>query len=295
MVKSIKHFIRLAILYTQTRVLNLRYKAPEVIDDLTTLELLRKERKSISRFGDGEIDLINQKSIKFQTMDENLSRRLREVMESDRESLLVAIPNIFTLKAMKQLTFESKLFWQHQLIDCKEVWYSVPKNKKYYDACFTRPYIRNKDKNHSRKLFEELRKIWEDRDVVIIEGVYSRLGVGNDLFDNTRSLRRILCPAQNAYARYNDILECAMQIEKDSLFLISLGPTATVLAYDLDEKGYQAIDLGHIDLEYEWFLRGSEGRVPLDNKVVNELDEQGDLSMDVDSKYENQIFGRVYE
>ena len=37
--------------------------------------------------------------------------------------------------------------------------------------------------------------------------------------------------------------------------LIALGPTATILAYDLAEKGVQALDVGHIDIEYEWFLR----------------------------------------
>jgi len=30
-----------------------------------------------------------------------------------------------------------------------------------------------------------------------------------------------------------------------------LGPTTTVLAYDLYKNGYQAIDIGHVDLEHE--------------------------------------------
>jgi hypothetical protein len=40
--------------------------------------------------------------------------------------------------------------------------------------------------------------------------------------------------------------------DKNILILISLGPTATVLAYDLAKLGYWAIDIGHIDNEYEW-------------------------------------------
>ena len=43
----------------------------------------------------------------------------------------------------------------------------------------------------------------------------------------------------------------------DSIILIALGPTATVLAYDLSKRGYQAIDVGHIDIEYEWFLNNA--------------------------------------
>lgn len=39
--------------------------------------------------------------------------------------------------------------------------------------------------------------------------------------------------------------------------MISLGPTATVLAYDLFKAGYQAIDFGHVDVEYEWWRMGA--------------------------------------
>ena len=39
---------------------------------------------------------------------------------------------------------------------------------------------------------------------------------------------------------------------KSVLFLVALGPTATVLAYDLSKIGYQAIDIGHIDISFVW-------------------------------------------
>ena len=40
--------------------------------------------------------------------------------------------------------------------------------------------------------------------------------------------------------------------------LIALGQTATVLAYDLSEAGLQAIDPGHVDVEYEWYRMGED-------------------------------------
>lgn len=98
-----------------------------------------------------------------------------------------------------------------------------------------------------------MRSIWNDRDVVIIEGAQSRLGVGNDLFDGARSIRRILCPPRNAFERYDEILAQALKLEKGVLFLIALGPTATVLSYQLFKAGYQAVDAGHVDIEYEWW------------------------------------------
>ena len=69
----------------------------------------------------------------------------------------------------------------------------------------------------------------------------------NDLFDNARSIRRILCPPRDAFERLEDIKQEACKVEKEALFLIALGPAATVLAYDLFKAGYQAIDVGHVD------------------------------------------------
>ena len=50
------------------------------------------------------------------------------------------------------------------------------------------------------------------------------------------------------------------------MILITLGPTATILAYDLAMQGYQAIDLGQVDNEYEWFLRHATERIVIEGK-----------------------------
>ena len=54
------------------------------------------------------------------------------------------------------------------------------------------------------------------------------------------------------------------------MIIIALGPTATVLAYDLAMVGYWALDMGHIDLEYEWFLKG-KGYCYIPHKYNNEM------------------------
>ena len=56
----------------------------------------------------------------------------------------------------------------------------------------------------------------------------------------------------------------------DCLFLVALGPTATVLAYDLTKHGAQAIDIGHLDIEYEWFRARKGIRVPVKYKPFQE-------------------------
>jgi len=51
---------------------------------------------------------------------------------------------------------------------------------------------------------------------------------------------------------------------------MALGPTATVLAYDLCKAGYRALDIGHLDICYELFLRNEPYMVAVEGKYVNE-------------------------
>ena len=70
--------------------------------------------------------------------------------------------------------------------------------------------------------------------------------------------------------------------------MIALGPTATVLAYDLAARGFWALDIGHIDLEYEWFLNG-KGYSIVEKKYNNEV--AGDTRVKIihDKGYEESI------
>ncbi len=124
----------------------------------------------------------------------------------------------------------------------------------------------------------------------------TRLGVGNDLFNNVNSIQRIICPAENAFNLYDQIYKEALKIDKNKLFLISLGPTATILAFDLYKARYQAIDIGHVDIEYEWYLRKATTKIKIENKYTNEAwGCNGRINItDVnDQKYFNQILVKI--
>ena len=139
-----------------------------------------------------------------------------------------------------------------------------------------------------------LQQIWDNQDIVFIEGDQSRLGVGNNLFDNAKSIKRVLCPATNAFDKYEDILGYIKKcLGKDKLYLIALGHTATILAYDLANAGYQAIDIGHIDIEYEWYLMKAKKKIAIPNKYVNEVKE-GRINSELnDEIYLSQIIQHI--
>lgn len=82
-------------------------------------------------------------------------------------------------------------------------------------------------------------------------------------------------------------------ISTNTLVLAALGPTATVLAYDLCNKGYQAIDIGHLDVEYEWFLRKDVVGTPLEFKYVDGSPEGRKVHRLEDPQYQKQIIRRI--
>ena len=108
------------------------------------------------------------------------------------------------------------------------------------------------------------------------------------------SIQRVICPAENAFEIYDRILNQLLKLPKDKLILLALGPTATVLAYDMYKAGYHVIDIGHVDIEYEWFLRKATKKIKIENKYVTEVKEgRVDIQDIKDSKYQNEIIERI--
>ena len=221
----------------------------------TVAELLNTER-SLARFGDGEyFFMFLGREIGFQKSDALLAERLKEVLASRDPNLMIALTDVFGVRIGRSFRpYKSELR--------KQIGARLDPKIQYYKTNVTRIV--------SWEQIRKLKKIWEGKKVVTIEGSMCRLGVGNDLFDNVESLHRILAPAECAFSEYDRILEEALKIEKDALFLIALGPTATVLAHDLCQAGYRALDIGHLDICYELFLRNEPHMVAIEGKYVNE-------------------------
>lgn len=267
-----------------------------ILTEEETIDKIIKERYSIARYGDGEFKLMLERKMNFfQDNDKVLAERLREVIlaKDENEKILIGIP--VSINSVKTYTLQAKKFWVKFWND--EFKYIKPylSRKEYCNTNLTRPYMdyKNKDRQVIKSRFEKLKTMWDKRDIVIIEGEKTLLGVGNDLFDNCKSIVRIICPAKNAFEKYEQIIREAKKINKDKLFLISLGPTATVLAYDLAKSGYQAIDTGHIDIEYMWFKNGCIEKEAIKGKYVNEV-KNNDYSAEInDEKYKNEIIAHV--
>lgn len=222
-----------------------------------TIEELLHTDKSMVRFGDGEITMIRGRSLSFQQVEPEIREGLKRLLSYQHENLLVAIPEIFGDLSIYRK--ESRQFWKDHLLFGRKVYEQCCNpEKKYYNAYITRFYYPIADKNQCSVWIENIRQIWKDKDVVVVEGEKTHNGVGNDLLDTARSVERIIGPSEQAYRKVDEILECCKEYPKDRLFLVSLGVAAKFLTEKLFLEGYRVIDIGNLDMEYEWYLRKAE-------------------------------------
>lgn len=262
----------------------------ETIDEIVT------HKKSLSRFGDGEFRLIiKERNIVFQNLSESISFRLNEALNSKLSNHLVAIPSSFV--SVKGFKRDSKIHWINFINLCGDrvAQSIVDKNYFFGNAFISRFYMIYENKSKSASIAFNLKRIWDKKSVLVVEGAFSRLGVGNDLFNNVTSLKRIICPSKDAYDDYASILSIVKQYGKDKLILIALGPTASILAYDLALLNYWAIDIGHVDVEFMWMLQKAKSKVAINGRYVAEASSNNNFELEEGDKliYEESILHYV--
>ena len=257
-----------------------------------SLDYLLEKGASVVRFGDGEMDLIAGSGIVYQEYDPELSARLREIMsmESD-ERLMVCLSDVFT--GLERYSIDAQNFWKVHLYYHLSDYQEICRAPWYGSTFISRPYIDLEDKTPSAGYFAKLKQLWQDKDLLIVEGLTSRSGVGNDLFDGARSIKRIICPSRNAYSKLEAIKQAVREQADNRLILTMLGPTAKVLVYDLVQEGYRALDIGHIDSEYEWFQMGASHKVKLSHKHTAEHNFDQDIEFRDDQAYDSQIVANL--
>ncbi len=264
----------------------------KVLGILDTLNYIMAHNSSVARFGDGEMDIITGHSIPYQDYDESLANELKEIISSEsNESLVICLSDVF--ERLDRYNQEAVDFWKQHLKDNHLYYKNLCKAPWYGSTFISRPYMDLVDKSLSNMYFKNIKNLWDKRDILIVEGVNSRSGVGNDLFDNANSVERIICPSKNAYSKIDEIESLIERHAENKLVLLILGPTAKVLAKRLSIKKFQAIDMGHIDSEYEWFKMKATTKVKLDHKHTAEHNFDENITFIEDDTYNSQIVERI--
>lgn len=236
-----------------------------------TIDELLHTNKSMVRFGDGEIVMIKGGDLMLQKASPEIAKGLAEILAYSYDDLMVTIPGIFdTLSDHRKA---SRQFWKDHLLFCRKTYekYCNP-DRIYYTTFVSRCYYYAKDRSNCGEWFAKIRKIWENKDVVVVEGTRTHNGVGNDLLDTAASVERIICPPRDAYGAIPQILEACEAYDKDRLFLLSVGVAAKFLALELFQKGYRVLDIGHMDMEYEWYVRQTPDKCKIEKHEIESED-----------------------
>lgn len=272
-----------------------------------TVDYIKKNRVSVSRYGDGELDMVFHyvygisSTSGFQNYDEKLGERLTSILGQNNSypppKHIVCLPACAFSYGCNHFIASTRHIWEaYSNLHLRQLISILDKDRTYYETNFTRFYLSHKNKDKCPMSLENIKSIWEGQEVVIVEGTMTRSGVGNDLYDNALSVKRVLCPATNAFGKYDEILSTitsAVKKAQDKLILLSLGMTATVLAYDLSKLGYWAIDIGHLDIEYEWMLRKAKEKIAIPGKFTNEASGGKLVDDSSDPNYLSSIIARI--
>ncbi|GAB1643115.1 GT-D fold domain-containing glycosyltransferase [Krasilnikovia sp. MM14-A1259] len=203
-----------------------------------TLEKIAAERVSFARFGDGEFTtmLRPEFNLRFQPWSAELAADLRAVLTLDgydSDRLMLGFPYPYR-----------NVHWSGVWLDIwSEVRPLLDTSISYGNSHVSRPVFFQRTGNRGVELW---RNVWDSREICIVTGENSRFTLEPALFDNVKSSRFVHSTPVNAYADLPRLMQELEKEDPDQLYLISLGPTGTLLAALLSRMGRWAIDIGHI-------------------------------------------------
>lgn len=209
-----------------------------------TLDLVHEHRLSLSRYGDGELMLMTDPdhNLHFQRNSAELRAQLGHALNPDwlaPGKVLVCLPE----------RFRGNLHWMG-------VWTRnwptlrahLHPDARYGNSMVSRPLFFQRRQQGG---VDQWRRLWQGRPVLVVTGKGSRFDLLPALFDAVGSVDTLHTQPLHAFADADSIVErVAERATRDTLVLLSLGPTATVLAHRIAAKGIQALDIGHISASY---------------------------------------------
>lgn len=215
-----------------------------------TVDRIIDERLSLARFGDGEYacmtGFMHKKRSGLNYCDKLIRDRLITVFKSNLRYLIIGIYPCPS--APYEYYDEKNQYYYNEYVYSlrfKKLRLLLDAQRLYADATiFLKPMRTNKELNS--EYFDKIKTIWSKRKVCFVSSKLGRLDVSHYLFDNLSAFDFIDIPQENAFSTYDDILSKCLTKNIETLFLLSAGFTATLLAFDLATFGYQAIDIGHI-------------------------------------------------
>jgi hypothetical protein len=212
-----------------------------------TMFRLINNTTSLARFGDGELLSMLRPGydLYFQRTTPELSAELRSIWtmhDLDADSLVLGFPDLSKGPYWSDV-------WANAWPDLRLI---TRNDITYGNTHVTRPRFFARLGQRGVDLW---RQVWVDKSVCVVTGAGSRFVPLAQLFDSAAAVLREDAPSTDAYDQVDALEHRLLKVPAD-IFLLSLGPTATVLAARLARRGRRAIDIGHITSSYRTVFLG---------------------------------------
>ena len=208
-----------------------------------TLHEIAKPGVSMARFGDGELkQLFRPYNIGFQPFSEELQADLREVIAHHEPNVLIGFPPVFRNEQWATL-------WHDILGETVEIFRD---EKIMANTAVSRPPCFSELREKAVELWKE---VWDQRTVLVVTGKGSRFDLYPEFFGNATKIDFLYSSPVDAYAQMEDLLKQIDDLPRYEKYLLSLGPTATIMANRLAASGHDALDIGHLSGSYSFVVR----------------------------------------
>lgn len=206
------------------------------------IDRLISSNKSLIRWGDGETFITFRQDIVFQSYNQQLFEALNKILDdyNDQANYYLAVPlTPLLMTPFKLISSGYYIFWHKTRVLFKRKMFPIP--SVLMDAFLFRPL--------SSTSSNSIERLWVNKRLVVVtssEDSADRFKVKyKNLF-----IGSVIISYENAYSNINNIKVSILNLCKDESagnirILISAGPTAKVLVFQLAKEGYVCYDIGH--------------------------------------------------
>lgn len=236
------------------RLINLR-----VLDAKDTIRMLENYPKSFSRFGDGEIHIIQGKDQEFQKYDPKLAQKMLDILAQKREDMYVGLNHAYFQTPLNFAERNRKFYRVYGTEYRRFFAEHCNVDSLYLDASCFGAYFRFGNDYDYESHYARIKRLFAGKKVAIVsgEGVVEKLEF--DVFEEAADKIIVHGPRINAFSEYDSLLEkVEREVSKDYMICLILGMTATVMVADLTDMGYLAWDVGHIAKDYDAYMKRME-------------------------------------
>ncbi len=225
---------------------------PNILDRKDTIHLLVNSNLSLARFGDGELSLAAGHSIPHQAYNKKLADKIIDILKNKQKNLLVGINHwyFYCEYDPKKNNFSKQFELEMMPFFRKEVLKYINLDTIYCNAGITG------FGTLSEAEYNEYKKIWNNKDILIVTCQEMLLQTKYNIYDNAKHIDYIFVPNKDSYSEYKPTLDKIKTYDKNTLIILMAGPLSKVLASDLANIGYRALDLGHLMKSYDYYRKG---------------------------------------